>query len=810
MLKKIIALLCVFICIFQSIPVWADSDLVQDLFVDASSVQEENIGLEDAVGETPSVPETMEADRPQEEGEPIQREEQAEEETPNAEIPEEEAPNSEIPNGETPDGEIPDGETLDADAGEEELPLPAWEEFPYEEIEDALAGENAQEELPPAITPGDDFSMEDAEEILPQNYVIEAQEGEDIGPKADLALRMAGLAATDETPYTVTLPKGSYLLGTTLHIFSNTTLDCRGCTITCTMAESGNMILSGTNGAWAGEENYNESAKCGGYHGFRNIHILGGTWIGNSTNSSVIFRMGHATNVSWEGCTLKGCGGTHQAEVCAMDGFTVTNCTFRDYFGTPERHGREALQLDICPSTISFCYFYLDGVPNKNVTITNCLFSNVPRGVGTHTVLRGSYSSNMNISGNVFENVEKEAIACVNFTDSRIQNNQIKNCGAGILFTNGLDKNNKNYTTIFDGKVVVNDPIRHNLNSVINGNTIKTVNTDAMTAAKAEPYGITVHGVNRKKAGTCLDQGMIQAEDWSVQGVKVNYNTITTAGYGIVMENTQNCEIRENTIQGDLSGDKDYDGILSRKGSNQLKVVRNEIRDFTGNGTRIADQVNFKGHIKGNCFAGNQKYGLLITQKDLNLTISENTFAASGNASGICLKVSSKDGLTNITRNAFQCGAAGKAVVLKSGRYLVSKNKINGGKYGVYAQKGVRVNIYNIEKMKEVTKKIYAAGFQNSLNKMPVRNEIGLVSKKQKTVKASWKKCTGVSGIQFSYSQSPSFENAGRKNVASGSSATFTGLQRKKTYYFKARTYYLMDGVLIYGAYGKTASVKVK
>lgn len=106
--------------------------------------------------------------------------------------------------------------------------------------------------------------------------------------------------------------------------------------------------------------------------------------------------MAHATNVKISGVTLSGGGCAHQMEVCAIDGFTVDGCVFKDmeavYDGVDKQ---EALQLDIPCSEDVFLNAYQDGTVMKNVTIKNCTFSNVPRGLGSHTALLGAYHENI-------------------------------------------------------------------------------------------------------------------------------------------------------------------------------------------------------------------------------------------------------------------------------------------------------------------------------------------------------------------------------------------------------------------------------
>ena len=125
-----------------------------------------------------------------------------------------------------------------------------------------------------------------------------------------------------------------------------------------------------------------------------------------------------------DGVTFIGGGGLNQMEVAAIDGFYVRNCTFRDFDGAYENGKKmEALQLDIPCSTTTFKDFYLDGTILKKVEITGCNFENVPRGIGTHSMLIGAYHDGIKINNNTFKNIFEEAVICLGYKNCEINNN---------------------------------------------------------------------------------------------------------------------------------------------------------------------------------------------------------------------------------------------------------------------------------------------------------------------------------------------------------------------------------------------------
>ena len=66
-------------------------------------------------------------------------------------------------------------------------------------------------------------------------------------------------------------------------------------------------------------------------------------------------------------------------------------------------------------------YGKYDETPNRNITITNCTFKNVQRGVGTHAAIVGCYHSNIRIENNKFINIPGYAIIATNYINSSIK-----------------------------------------------------------------------------------------------------------------------------------------------------------------------------------------------------------------------------------------------------------------------------------------------------------------------------------------------------------------------------------------------------
>ena len=91
---------------------------------------------------------------------------------------------------------------------------------------------------------------------------VTASSGEDISGTLDEALEQARDLATDEAPVTVKVPAGTYNVTQNMHIYSNTTLDLQGVTLKYTGSEPHNMLMTGTNGSYKGQGDYNNSSLC--------------------------------------------------------------------------------------------------------------------------------------------------------------------------------------------------------------------------------------------------------------------------------------------------------------------------------------------------------------------------------------------------------------------------------------------------------------------------------------------------------------------------------------------------------------------
>jgi parallel beta-helix repeat protein len=510
--------------------------------------------------------------------------------------------------------------------------------------------------------------------------------------------------ATAENPYIIRVPAGNYTLSNTILLYSNVTVSMNAETvITMTGPTGKNMFYLGS-GTYQGQENYNHGKACAGYGGFENITIKGGTLVGNSESTSLLIRMAHATNLTFDSVTFSGGGGKHQVEVAAINGFTVKNCVFKNFHGTSgnSKLTCEALQIDIPTSDTNYPGAYQDGTPMKNVEITGCTFKNLAKGIGAHTMLVGAYHTNIKINDNTFTNITYGAIVCLNYYKCEIKDNVIKNCGAGIDFgyyiPSYLSTSNCVFTTTFEGTTAYKKSIRHNAKTVISGNRITVRHhTDSISCA-----GISIYGYKRTTAATGADGKTVKAQNYYISGVTVTDNKIVTAGYGIRLSDAKSCTITDNTITGkNFSADdahikngNTYDGIYLTDKSSTRKLSGNTVSKMNGGGIYLSNSTALGG-IKDNTISGVKRYGIyLYSGSAAKVGITGNTITSTSKAEAlIYLNTTSKTRII-ISDNALKGYKKNAAIKIDKGKFSISKNTISRVRYGVVLSDDTKGYIY--------------------------------------------------------------------------------------------------------------------
>lgn len=571
------------------------------------------------------------------------------------------------------------------------------------------------------------------------NIQASVAEDEDAAPTINAACAFARDHATDETPYVIKFEKGTYkLASSTIRLFSNTILDMRDGAVLQFAGVGGaegsrKILMLGTNGAFDGEESYNSSAKCAGYKGYRNIKILGGTIESTKYNKSTHIVMAHATNVLFEDVTITGGAGMHMMEIAAIDGFTMRNCVFENFTGSKsisanKNTGRvayayrpgnyEALQFDVAASEECLGGVYMDGTPMKNVNITGCRFDGVPRGIGIHTQVLGSYHDNVNISENTFVNTVKEAILLLAFRNCTINDNIIKNCGAGITVQSF--SNNPTYvmTRVFEGTKEYGKKAKNKFNIQIVRNNISVKNRGAAIIQA----GISVMGfceqTGRKTYRPANEKlwGVIPKGDYYIGDVTVEDNQIETSGLGIYLTDAKRVVVNNNRIQGIQFPNKSiYNGIYANDATSLDELSGNEISAMQGNGISISSTSNVKGTIENNTIKKVSYCAIKFDNIKNPVTVQNNIFQTRSKTSSVIYLATGAENKNRITfiDNSISgaTGSKGVGVFVESGTHTIEKNKIAKAKIGIYIRKAessckLSENIFRstVKKKKKVEK----------------------------------------------------------------------------------------------------------
>lgn len=257
----------------------------------------------------------------------------------------------------------------------------------------------------------------------------------------------------DTVSFQNTLNDGGYILGTkgknykiteTLVVDSDTVLDLNNATLT---ADNLSHIF------------YNFSQDDTDvlvYNGNGNITIKNGTIIGGAISFI------HAHNVLLENIHFRNTNNDHVIEICACNGYTITNCIF-DGISNLYPSVREMINIDPCVYN-SFPWLpegsgTYDGTKNNNIVITNNTFrpsdntnyAYMQRAMGCHNHTNAKHS-NIVFSGNmVLGNSDTDFVVNLqDMTNVMVSNNLMTSKYA--VFINGCD-----YVSILGNKSYCND-----------------------------------------------------------------------------------------------------------------------------------------------------------------------------------------------------------------------------------------------------------------------------------------------------------------------------------------------------------------
>lgn len=233
---------------------------------------------------------------------------------------------------------------------------------------------------------------------------------------------------------TLVLKKGTYTITNTLYVPSN---------VTILMKNGVNIVKgkkTGTSKMLAAKSIFQlikpskatKSGVYGKYNGEKNISFIGE---GNVTidmdyeQDGISIIMGHNRNIKVENINFKNMYSGHFIELDASQNVVIRENSFIGSRASVKSN-KEAINIDTPDKTTagwSQNWSKYDKTPNKQVTIENNIFKTLDRAIGTHKYSSGKYHEQVVIRNNVINQTRLDAIRVMNWKNSIIENNTIKN-----------------------------------------------------------------------------------------------------------------------------------------------------------------------------------------------------------------------------------------------------------------------------------------------------------------------------------------------------------------------------------------------
>lgn len=372
--------------------------------------------------------------------------------------------------------------------------------------------------------------------------------------------------ASEENPYTIVLPEGMFNIYDNLVLRSNTTIDMTAGTVLNLDTETGTNI-------------FKNPRKNIGYDDLVNFNMIGGTlrYTDSFNSTSCLIRLIHGSNILFKDVNFISNGYAHCIEIAACRDLIFDGCSFTCEV-EPQKSSGEALQIDILDPDKHFANMnrvgeidQYDYTMNDGITVTNCSFENLRRGLGTQSIFVGYYQNNINITNNTFDGIDEAAISCSNFVNSTVSNNTITNAGWGIKYTMMKSTDYMSDVCIArdaDGNDVYG-VVNKNCNSIIKDNKISVIKTVGMPTPRAiESFGIDT---------TNVPEFEFPVKDFYVSNLTISRNDITTSGYGIRLFDTKNSIVSSNVVK---STNKTEQGIYLSEKSNTNTISSNNVSSF--------------------------------------------------------------------------------------------------------------------------------------------------------------------------------------------------------------------------------------
>lgn len=291
---------------------------------------------------------------------------------------------------------------------------------------------------------------EDPSEAQVYSVIDYGADGSDTEDDSSAFIAALDLARTSEELITVYVPAGTYYISKGLSIYSDTSL---------LLDDDATIISTNPQGAMLIGRHIDENGtlceggqNCthGGYSQIQNVTVSGGTWDRNDTNgdgNNTIIVLRHGGNIVIKNLVCKNAtnhfinlSGVQNAVVDHVTCENMATYTGEDpsFWGSNEvgdetrYSGIEAIHLDYMTEEGELGVYPYDNTPCSNVKISNCVFSNVYAGVGTHHLTESTRADGIIVKDNQFKNVLFHCVNTYDFDGVIVEGNTVEQSGVFV------------------------------------------------------------------------------------------------------------------------------------------------------------------------------------------------------------------------------------------------------------------------------------------------------------------------------------------------------------------------------------------
>ena len=556
--------------------------------------------------------------------------------------------------------------------------------------------------------PGDNSANDTSLEYNVIDFGADGTDGEDDSAAFLDALDMASQSSGETV--TIVIPAGTYYLSKALRVWSNTYIKADAdATMICDIDGSGNMIYGvhydSDGSLCTGLGGKYSDCDQGLYNQTHDVTIDGGTWDRNCSPdvNAGLLTMIHSSGLTFRNATFTG-STNHLLTLSGSRDITITDCNFNNmikytgsdssFWGSTSRSNTaavkkryaqlEAVHLDHINQNGEPGKYPQDGTPCKNISITNCAFSNVGAGPGTHNVYINDKNKYENcgkgsvlvISGCSFENIWGNMANFCSFIDSSLTNVvSATSTSAIVKVVDGSavisDVNLKGIDGDAGPPVYISDHSSTTLRNVaVNGSPNRGGKTclvyiDGSSTVTAS--GLALTNGNTGKAALAV----VNSSKLTLNNSKV----ISSRQNAIYAKNAKGLKVTGTTVK--TSGNN---GIAAMSSSN-INLQTNKISSSTKNGIYLS--ACNKATINRNTIAASKFCGMYLLSSKY-ATITNNTIGASGKFGTYATGTSKKPTVSaKIQKNTVKAKKSNYAIYLygycKS--CIVSSNRVGGKGY---------------------------------------------------------------------------------------------------------------------------------